>query len=276
MSETIQPGDMVIIRMHDDKSTCIVKVQSVDQKIGRTRVSLKNLYGAPYGSIFQICDRKLEYVNDGKGFDETVYEEETDDEVKRGDNSTYVDTNTAQKLSLTSIQQLRESGISGQEIIKSLIENSDTWGTKTSFAQAKWLKRKERKYVRKLRVVKSTPATVCEVYHGKNKDKVCNMRPDTLAQILSQSGVYAGSKVLVFESLVGLIVGSVAYRLRGNGRILALYPAQQPHLELVKALNLDGDSVRIIQPIPSIELASAAHDVRWNGFMAETDESIGN
>ena len=127
---------------------------------------MKNLYGAPYGSIFQICDRKLEYLNDGIIFeDAAIVDHGTEDgsDSKRGDNSGYIDSNTAQRLSLTNIQELRESGATGQEIIKSLIDNSDTWSSKTSFAQEKWLKRKERKYIRKLRVVKCTPATICEV-----------------------------------------------------------------------------------------------------------------
>ncbi len=41
------------------------------------------------------------------------------------------------------------------------------------------------------------------------------MRSDTLAQIVSHGGMYAGGKVLLFESLIGLIVGAAAYRMRG-------------------------------------------------------------
>ncbi len=41
------------------------------------------------------------------------------------------------------------------------------------------------------------------------------MRSEKLAQILSHGGVFSGSKVLVFESVVGLVVGSIAYRMRG-------------------------------------------------------------
>lgn len=41
------------------------------------------------------------------------------------------------------------------------------------------------------------------------------MRSDKLAQILSHGGIFSGSKVLVFETLVGLVVGSLAYRMSG-------------------------------------------------------------
>lgn len=102
---------------------------------------------------------------------------------------------------------------------------------------------------------------------------ISNMRWDSLAQILSHGNVYAGARVLVFESVVGLVVGSAAYRMRGmplctfhklarrphqlidnrdttgHGRIVALYGGQQPHLELVERLNLDDASTNIIEVV---------------------------
>ena len=74
-----------------------------------------------------------------------------------------------------------------------------------------------------------------------------NLRWDALAQILSVGGVYAGAKVLVFETVIGLLVGSCAYRMRGHGKIVALYPGQQPHYVLVPVLNLDYASMSIIE-----------------------------
>jgi hypothetical protein len=53
--------------------------------------------------------------------------------------------------------------------------------------------------------------------------------------------------VLVMDSLTGLLVGSLAYRMRGRGLILALYGSQQPHLEMVNSFNLSAEEVAIIQ-----------------------------
>lgn len=271
--EVISEGETVIVRVNDASWMTILK-SGGDQKIWKSRICVDALVGAPYGSIFEINSRRLVRMPDEGNFDADaaefaesggdnlcegkecvvdVIEERTDREqiLSSGsfkvDNRSFIDSNTAQKLKDADIQSLRESGASGAEIIKSLIANSDTWSTKTGFAQEKWLQRKRKKYIRRLRVVKCNPATLCEVYHTKNREKICGLRPDTLAQILSQSGIHAGSRVLVFESVVGLVVGAVAYRLRGNGRILAAYTGQQPHFELVHALNLDHISVSIIQ-----------------------------
>jgi tRNA (adenine-N(1)-)-methyltransferase non-catalytic subunit len=193
----------------------------------------------------------LKKVEDDKFFDTEIDIESLEAVAApsdgKGDNRSYVDTNTAQKLDSNDIQRMRESGATGAEIIKSLIANSDTWGAKTEFAQEKWLKRKHKKYIRRMRIIKSSPATICEVYHNKSKDKICSMRWDTLAQCLSQSGIRAGSRVLVFETLTGLMVGSVAYKLKGHGRIFAAFAGQQPHNEICSALNLDVNSINIIQ-----------------------------
>ena len=259
--DLIKAGDTVIVRMHDDKSTSMLKVLG-EQKICRSKISTKNLVGAAYGSVFQItADRKLKLVTDEENDDilEASPFEEIDsdpnaiepaaDVLLPGDNRGYIDTNTAQKLSNIDIRRLRDSGASGKQIIASLIANSDTWSSKTEFAQEKWLKRKQKKYIRCMRIVKSCPTTVCEVYHTKNKEKICGLRWDSLAQVLSASGVHSGSRVLVFDGVLGLVVGSVAYRLRGHGAILASYAGQQPHFEIVNALNLDEQSMTIIQVI---------------------------
>jgi tRNA (adenine58-N1)-methyltransferase non-catalytic subunit len=64
-----------------------------------------------------------------------------------GDNRSFTDTNTAQKLTDADIHQLRDSGASAKEIITSLITNSETWNNKTEFSQEKWLMRKQKKLV---------------------------------------------------------------------------------------------------------------------------------
>lgn len=63
-----------------------------------------------------------------------------------GDNRSFADTNTAQKLSTTDISKLKSDGASATDIINSLIANSETWSSKSEFSQEKWLKRKQKKY----------------------------------------------------------------------------------------------------------------------------------
>eukprot|EP01038_Epipyxis_sp_PR26KG_P010132 gene10132-13630_t len=296
----IKLDQTIIIRSYDDKEFNVVKV-SRDQKIGRTRVNLSNLASEEYGSVFELMNRKLVKVSEDDqekynsralndiidmslnidNGDITHHNEsnnDSDDENNqhhqnhskiipiRGDNSFYVDTNTAQKLKDVDIHRLKASGLSGEEIIQTLIQNSGTFSSKTEFAQEKWIKRKEKKYKRRIRVYKCTPSLLCQAYFTKSREKICNLRQDTLAQIVSQSGIHSGGRVMVIESMIGLVVGALAYRMNGKGRIIAVYGGQQPHLDLVHSLNLDLQSISIIETVPSNELGPAAKDVYVSGF----------
>jgi tRNA (adenine-N(1)-)-methyltransferase non-catalytic subunit len=268
----IKEGDMVICRMYDEKSTTLLRVTG-EQKVCKTYVNMRGAVGSSYGTVFNVVGKELEPASATAAASLTsstataTTTTTTTQLAPDKDNRSFSDTNTSQKLKDADIKKMRSQGTSGEEIIKTLIANSDTWATKTEFSQEKWLKKKQRKYMKKMRLIKCTPATVCEVYHAKNRDKICHLRPDSLAQLLSHSGIYPGCRVLIVDSVVGLVVGSVAYRMRGLGQIFALYYGQQPHFQLVDALNLDEGSTRIIQPAPSNELAAAAHDVRARGFV---------
>jgi hypothetical protein len=278
----IQGGDHLVLRNASDKSCYVLRVNG-EQKIGKFRVILKDCINDPYSSYYELNGRKFmkisdvqesENGNDGenvpeeqpqfnnftdsdiKSYVDSIVEKNATADVIRGDNSGYVDTNTAQKLTDADIIKLREEGLSGEEIIKSLIENSETFAKKSDFAQAKWIKRKEKKYRKKYQILKSTPFTICEASLFKNKDKISNMRYESLAQVLGHSGVFPGTRILVVESMVGLIVGSLAYRMRGEGRILSLYAGQQPHLDIVRYFNLDAKSLSIIEVISSFSYLS--------------------
>ena len=259
----------MIITVHEDLNPMMLVARG-DQKIGKSRVKAGDMIGHPYGSVFEIQGHRLVRIEGSKfSFDTTLPEEDGG----TGDNSFYNDSNTAQKLSQEEILEMRENGKSGVDILRSLVKNSETWSSKTSFAQEKWLKRKSKKYVTTLLVEKSTPATLCSVYFAKARAKVCHMRWDILAQLLSFSEIHAGSRVLVIESLIGLLTGSVAYRLRGQGAVASIFCGQQPHLEMVEWLNLTTEEASIIKSIPSSKLGTCVDYVKKHGFVSPKDDA---
>ena len=103
---------------------------------------------------------------------------------------------------------------------------------------------------------------------------MCGLRWDTLAQMLSFSGLHAGSRALVFDGVLGLVVGACAYRMRGRGTVFAAFDGQQPHFTVVDMLNLQPQDLDVIQTVPSEELAPAAEDVRARGFTQCTPEEV--
>jgi tRNA (adenine-N(1)-)-methyltransferase non-catalytic subunit len=268
--DCIKEGDTVIYYLHDSSQMgSMLKINPREQqKVGSKKYSVKSLIGAPYGSVFELQQRTLRLVGEYAILGEVpeVASGFTEASSSTGNNSGFSDTNTAQHLRQADITQLKEQGASGHDIIRSLIQNSDTWENKSQFAREKWLARKQKRYVRRVRIVKCTPDILADVYHIKNKDKICNLRAETLAQLLAHGGVHAGAKVMIFESCVGLVIGAAAYRMGGRGEILAPYGGQQPHYELMDRLNLSEEDASIIKPVHSEEIGPASEHMMAMGF----------
>lgn len=138
----IKSGDVVIVKMHDEASTCMLRAFG-EQKLGRSKINVNAMIGEPYGTVFEIQDRKMVRVDDESDFDRAFSEDlQNMEESNPGtvDNRDINDRNDAQKMTCGEITNLRESGASGVDIIKNLVANSDTWTSKTTFAQKKMAK----------------------------------------------------------------------------------------------------------------------------------------
>ncbi|KAL7526207.1 hypothetical protein ACHAXR_001373, partial [Thalassiosira sp. AJA248-18] len=155
----------------------------------------------------------------------------TNDKIttQHNDNRNLVDDNTSQKLSYEKVNKLQnDTSTHGSHIVAALISNSSTFGSKTAFSQAKYVKRKQLKYQPRCRIVRVTPSTLCSAMHLKDSRKICNLREDTLGQILSNANICAGQRVIVMDSAVqGIITASCTRRMGGYGSVISLHAAQQ-------------------------------------------------
>ena len=264
----IQRNHYVVIRMHDEDATSIIQVEG-SKKIARKYFSVEPLIGHPYGSVFEINNGIIEKLSQYQSVEEDFKDELAASKAEgatSAKNDWFIDDNTSQKLSGSDVEQMKKDGIKRVDIIKTLVANSQTWSSKTTFAQEKWLKRKAKKYLLRFRVERCTPETVCNVYRFKSSAKICSIRTDSLARLLSHANIYAGCRCLVFESLLGLVTSSVAYRMRGLGRIISAYAGEQPNLGIIKMFNFKKNETEIIQPCPANLIGPAADTVRMNGF----------
>ncbi|KAL2082125.1 hypothetical protein ACEWY4_021943 [Coilia grayii] len=144
------------------------------------------------------------------------------------DNRNIVDDGKSQKLTRDDIEMLKEQGLKGQEIVQQLIDNSTTFKDKTEFAQDKYIKKKKKKYDNNVTVLKPCTRILAMMYHGREPGKICHLRHDTLAQMLTLGNIHAGSKVLVFETCAGLVLGAVMERMGGYGSVVQFYPGGGP------------------------------------------------
>ncbi|KAL7432467.1 hypothetical protein ACHAXM_003127 [Skeletonema potamos] len=155
------------------------------------------------------------------------------------DNRNLVDDNTSQTLTQNQVHTLLSTQTPGSTIVAALISNSSTFSSKTAFSQAKYVKRKQLKYQPRCRIVRITPSTLCSAMHLKDARKICNLREDTLGQLLSNANICAGQRVLVVDTAVqGIITASCVRRMGGYGSVLSLYCGQQPgYLDVVNRMN---------------------------------------
>ncbi|KAJ8533434.1 hypothetical protein ON010_g13820 [Phytophthora cinnamomi] len=187
-------------------------------------------------AIFEEQNKKLVKVTGGL-FPDPVAPETGEGFVPDGDNRHYADTNSAQTLKQTDIGELREQGATGKEIIQKLVENSSTWETKTEFSKQKYLKKKQQKYMPRVRFLRCTAESLCRTYRLKNPAKICNLREDSLGQILVYANIFAGGQVLAVDTCMGLVAGAIAERQGGSGRIICPYEGQQPAADILRRFN---------------------------------------
>ncbi|KAL3921653.1 MAG: hypothetical protein SGILL_002635 [Bacillariaceae sp.] len=262
-------------------------------KINKRSYQTYNLIGLPYGTVLELGSSKLTPLPEGEDIipeyrgaaasEKTDVGEKAANETKtsttvcvdveaaeanaedstfpnvdiqqKSDNRNLVDSNDSQRLEYHEIEELKNSGAHGSEIIDKLIQNSATFDQKTEFSKAKWIARKQKKHQPRCRIVRCTPFSVCEAIFRSRPRNLLNMREDTLGQILSYSNVCAGCQVLVFEQCMGILTGALAHRLGGYGKVLSVYQGQQPSfLEMLSRYNLSFQEQFSIKWIHSSEI----------------------
>ncbi|EEC02007.1 tRNA (adenine-N(1)-)-methyltransferase non-catalytic subunit TRM6, putative, partial [Ixodes scapularis] len=144
------------------------------------------------------------------------------------DNRNLLDDGKSQKLTREQIENFKADGTSGEEIVKTLLENSTTFKKKTEYSQQKYLKKKQQKYLQHLTLERPTARLLGEMYYSQNPLKVGNMRVDALAQLLTWCNVRSGGRYAVFDSWLGLLTAAVLERLGREGSVVQLYPGLGP------------------------------------------------
>lgn len=198
-------------------------------RLHKTSCHADALCSANYGALFAvIADGTLLPVSrDSLQPWSLLAEDRKNDDLRgmklaKADNRCLIDNNQAQDLDAISIQAMKAGGKSGVAIIEALASGSSTWGMKTLYSKAKWLKRKARKYLPWLQVLEPTSVSVAEALFMSAVARRQACRPDVIAQLLARGNIQAGSHVIVTDSFHGTVLGSIAERTGPTGNILLL------------------------------------------------------
>lgn len=218
----IKEGDCVVLKRGEIFKA--VQIQPRKKVIFEKQwVFLDNAVGQLYGTTFEI-------LSGGNLKPQELKESAAaPDAMETGtDNRNIVDDGKSQKLTRDDIEALKEKGLKGQDIIQHLVDNHSTFGDKTEYSQYKYIKKKKKKYENTVMILKPSCRILAMMYHGREPGKICHLRYDTLAQMLTLANIHAGSKVLVFETCAGLVLGSIVERMGGYGSVIQIYPGGGP------------------------------------------------
>ncbi|GMH87389.1 hypothetical protein TL16_g10843 [Triparma laevis f. inornata] len=224
-------------------------------KLGQKgKVYTTGLINMPYGAVIEVKNSRIVRTEDDLITPLLNLEEKEEEETEKCDNRNLVDDNKSQKTTMDDINKLREEGKTGQDIVSQLVSNSTSFSGKTAFAQAKYIKRKLKKYLPRARVLRCTSATVCDLYFKKDAMRYMSLRPDSLAQILSYANVYAGAQVLTFDT-ISVVTASLVERMGGYGRILNVFSSQDPpHKEVLSKFNFDYKRLDVLKFVSAYEI----------------------
>uniref|UniRef100_A0A3Q4HS23 tRNA (adenine(58)-N(1))-methyltransferase non-catalytic subunit TRM6 n=1 Tax=Neolamprologus brichardi TaxID=32507 RepID=A0A3Q4HS23_NEOBR len=218
----IKEGDYVVLKRGEIFKA--VQIQPRKKVIFEKQwIFLDNAVGQLYSTTFEILSGGNLKPHELKDTASPL------DAVEAGtDNRNIVDDGKSQKLTRDDIEALKEKGLKGQDIIKKLVDNHATFGDKTEYSQVKYIKKKKKKYENTVMILKPSCRILAMMYHGREPGKICHLRYDTLAQMLTLANIHAGSKVLVFETCAGLVLGSIMERMGGYGSVIQMYPGGGP------------------------------------------------
>uniref|UniRef100_T1JZQ1 tRNA (adenine(58)-N(1))-methyltransferase non-catalytic subunit TRM6 n=2 Tax=Tetranychus urticae TaxID=32264 RepID=T1JZQ1_TETUR len=261
-------GDYVILTtLLGKKVFRLAKVEETgDVYFKKERINLKTLIGAQYNSIHRL-DRSTrtlkhagltqEQLREILDVSFTFTELNVDDESK--DNRLINDDGLAQKLDRDDIESLKNQGMSGDVIIKTLVENSNTFKERNVFSQEKYLKKKQAKYSNLIRVLKPNPTLLTEMYYSQGPMKINNLRIDSLAQMLTACNVRSGAKFMVVDTNMGLLTAAIIDRLAGHSSMFTS-SASRDYGECIQIYLDDAPVSSWRQSVDALNLSPAVID----------------
>ncbi|UXI17040.1 glutaryl-CoA dehydrogenase-like [Sarcoptes scabiei] len=222
--DIISYGHYAIMRKTFDVNSCKLVRFDKENKyfyFYKRKILTNSLIGMRFGSTFELPsnDKSLKIVNI-----EDYIATKTDPIGESGmqkDNRSIRDDNSSQKLSRNDIEKIKRE-TSGEAVIKSLIENSKTFGEKNVFAQAKYLQKKQQKYMNLYTVLKPTIKFLMEMYYSQGPAKNNYLRLDSLAQILTFSNIMSDGRYMVIDSNLGILSSAIMEKTSGKCQIIQI------------------------------------------------------
>lgn len=248
----ISPGKYIIINRKKFSKLHLLTENSVVY-LGKDKVNFSGTIGYPFWSTFKMIQKsgKREFTLELCSHSEILECNELLKSKSSGiDNRNIWDDGNSQLLTTEKIIELRDSGLSSQEIVGQLIENSKTFHNKTEYSQEKYLKKKGTKYFEYLTIKKPSIRILSELMYTKDPTKVLGLRTDSLSQIITAVNLQPDGRYILYENgSQGLVAASVLNYLSENGKVIYITPGKHAQKHAILAMNFNQklDQIKCIQ-----------------------------
>ena len=217
------------------------------QKFGK--ITTKNL-------INKLFNQRYELLGDDIVRPKASLFESFDIVASNNNNMNLLDNQSSQKLTTKDIEELKEKGLDGslstESIIKSIIENSSTFESKTEFSKQKYIRRKATKFSKMIIPLAPTAFNLCEFFFETKPDKILNLRVDSLSALVSASNFHSNpnAKFLVFDDTQGLVLGALLEKTLGMNEILSIHQRDSENQKILEDFNFSLEQKKNIQYLP--------------------------
>ncbi|XP_075227178.1 tRNA methyltransferase 6 non-catalytic subunit [Lycorma delicatula] len=240
--------------------------------LGKDKVNLSGTIGYPFWSTFKMVptNAKLEFkLTRCSNCEINECNEFLKSKSSGIDNRNIWDDGNSQLLSTEKIIELRDSGLSSNEIVGCLVENSKTFHTKTEYSQEKYLKKKGTKYFEYLTIKKPSIRILSELFYLKEPTKILGLRTDSLSQIMTAVNLQPDGKYILYENgSQGLVAATILNYLSGNGKLIYITSGKHPQKHAILAMNSSHklDQMKCIQLTTLIEKSDCTDSNDENMF----------
>ncbi|XP_072936156.1 tRNA (adenine(58)-N(1))-methyltransferase non-catalytic subunit TRM6 [Epargyreus clarus] len=248
-NDVIKVGEYIVIQKQNYKKLHKYNKSDSMVNIGKCSVNLSGIEGCRNFSVFKMIAEgtkrnkqySLELTNEA-----VELKDEIDVKTSGIDNRNILDDGRSQKLTAEEINELKSDSIKASEIVESLITNSSTFHAKTEFSQAKYLKKKEKKYFEYVQILKPNLRLITEILYKLDPGKVQNIRIDTLSQMISYCNVNSEGIHLLYDSgSSGLLAAAMLSAVGRNttGKLVHMHPGNMSQKQALLAMNFDSEQL---------------------------------
>lgn len=230
----INEGDYVILKKENVIKAVRIR-KGRREAFEKLHFTLDNAIGCPLGSLFEVKGGKLNRLDLTEDVNELLSAK--DNVVDDKNNQFLQNDGSSQKLSRDEIMNLKAQGVSGKDIVEHLVENSTTFKERTQFSQAKYKNKKMRKHFVRFSILRPTTDLIAQMYYCRGASKICDLRLDSLSQILTLSNVRAHCRIMVAESCQGMMAGALLERMGGHGSLIQIYSGDFPGRQALDYFN---------------------------------------